>query len=133
MRTTNNVIDLCPRLIARGVHIPLGKQLAEQQRLAAVKASHWTGAKHVRGRDITLIAKDVRKDIASAIKAGTLPAIKTTVRSKTFSGGQSLYVTITQVPAGMPIANPERARYDALPSRQQTGRIPPLLAPERGP
>lgn len=150
----DNVIDFCARVTARNLAARAAKaerqvevtsyvsrhhevhrrspeaQNAEAKRLEAVRASWWTGAKHVAGRDLKEIAKDVRKDIASAIKAHTLPAIKSKVRISRFAGGQSLYVVITEVPAGIPVMNPARVIWDAQSHSEHKGDLPLLLAPE---
>lgn len=50
------------------------------------------GSKYDSALDITTIAKLVRKDIKAAI-----PWVKTSVRTKRYSGGKSLNVTITEL------------------------------------
>jgi hypothetical protein len=63
----------------------------------------FTGSKYERGRNIAEIAKDVRRDIAAAVKGGTLPAgVRTSVRISRYSMGQSLNIDITAAP-GLPI------------------------------
>lgn len=47
--------------------------------------------------DIVEIAKAVRKDIRTAVKAGRLPAMKTSVTISRFSGGQSLSVEVKAI------------------------------------
>lgn len=61
----------------------------------------------LRSLDITTIAKLVRADIAAAVKSGKLPAFKCSVKTKRYSGGQSLTVEVTAVPSGYEIANGE--------------------------
>ncbi len=51
------------------------------------------GSRYVEGSDITEIAKEIRKDIAHAVGSGNLPDVKYSVRTKRYSGGQSIYVT----------------------------------------
>lgn len=54
------------------------------------------GSRWERGRDIAEIAKDVRRDIKAAVKAGNLPAdVKFSVRISRFSMGKSLDVRAT--------------------------------------
>lgn len=55
------------------------------------------GAKYNRDLSTTEIAKLVRTDIKAAMKAGTLPKAKYSVRTEYYSGGSSLYVTISKV------------------------------------
>jgi len=71
--------------------------------------------------DIKIIAKNVRTDIAKAIKAGELPAIKTSVRISRFSMGQSLTVEVAAVPEGFKVLNVERLKW---------AKANPYLAPE---
>ena len=70
------------------------------------------GAKYVQGRDVAEIAKCIRADIAAAVKAGEIPAVKVSVRVSRYSMGQSVNVTISAVPAGFPVLNPARVRAD---------------------
>lgn len=52
-----------------------------------------------KGKDITEIARMVRKDIKQAIKEGALPeGIKVSVRSERFSGGRALRCRVTEAP-----------------------------------
>lgn len=63
--------------------------------------------------DIKEIAKLVRADIAAAIKAGKLPALKVSVRLERYSMGRSLHVTVTGVPAGFRVANEANVKWSA--------------------
>jgi len=56
--------------------------------------AHFTGTKYEISMDVAEIAKRIRADIKAAIKAGTIPAIKTAVRTKRYSGGQSINIDI---------------------------------------
>ena len=56
-----------------------------------------TGSGWVKGRDVTAIAKLVRQDIADAVRRGALPAAKYAIRTKRYSGGRELRVTISDV------------------------------------
>ena len=56
-----------------------------------------TGSAWVKGRDVTAIAKLVRLDIADAVRRGALPAAKYAIRTKRYSGGRELRVTISDV------------------------------------
>ena len=67
------------------------------------------GAKHdaTRSLDIAQIAALVRKDIADTQKRGDLPkAMKASVRIQRYSGGQSLDVRVTALPADFPMFSP---------------------------
>jgi hypothetical protein len=55
-------------------------------------------SKYERGLDIVEIAKRLRAEIKAAIKVGTLPAVKYSVRVERFSGGKALDVTIKDYP-----------------------------------
>lgn len=60
--------------------------------------AHTIGSRYAETADLDIadIAKLVRKDIKSAVKAGTLPSdAKYTVRIERYSLGQSLHVTAT--------------------------------------
>jgi hypothetical protein len=55
----------------------------------------------------TDIAKAFREDVKAAIKAGKLPkGLKLSVRTKYFSGGSSIDVNVTALPANFPMDNP---------------------------
>ena len=84
----------------------------EEARLAAVAEGHYTGSRYVQGRDVAEVAKDIRRDIAAAVKAGELPAIRCTVRTRRYSMGRSIDVEVTAVPAGLIVANVRRALDD---------------------
>ena len=74
--------------------------------MSTTTASKWTGSKHVKGQDITAIAKAVKVDIAAALKAegSSLPrGMGYAVRTSRFSQGQSLTITVTSVPAHLAI------------------------------
>src|SRR5689334_23109018 len=73
---------------------------------------HFTGSKYVAGRDIKLIAADVRKDIAAAILADELPAIGVAVQIQRYAGGQSLTVRVKSVPSGFEVANGVRVAQE---------------------
>lgn len=63
------------------------------------------GSKYDRNLSTTEIAKLIRADIKTAIKAGQLPkGIKVGVRSRYFAGGSSIDLTITAFPG--PVLNP---------------------------
>lgn len=88
----------------------------EEERLALVRASHYTGAKYVSGRDLSEVAKDIRGEIAHCLKIGSLPAgLKCAVRISRYSMGQSVTVHVTAIPAGFVIANAARIRQDEMP------------------
>lgn len=61
--------------------------------------------------DIRDIASAVRDGIKAATKAGTLPAFKVSVRISRYSGGRSLRVEVTDVPAGYLIPNLDNAMW----------------------
>lgn len=48
--------------------------------------------------DVAVIAKAVRADIKAAVKVGDIPKAKYSVRLSRFSGGQSIDVTISDLP-----------------------------------
>ena len=57
------------------------------------------GNKYDKNRTIAEIGRAVRKDIKAAIKCGDLPeGFKTSVTTKMYSGGQSLYVRVKETP-----------------------------------
>lgn len=68
---------------------------------------HWDGTKYeaTKDLDITEVAKLIRKDIKAALKAGTLPDGKYTVRCERYSMGQSITVSAK-------IEGPDRVRGD---------------------
>jgi hypothetical protein len=68
------------------------------------------GAKYDSSLDIVAIAKLVRAEIKASIKAGTLPALKTSVKISRYSMGQSLDVTIMDCPAD--VVSDEYAAFD---------------------
>lgn len=65
------------------------------------------GDRYEKGRDVKDIAKSIRKDIAEAIKCGSVPRIKTSVTIDRYSMGQSIDVKIKGVPDGFVVRNPE--------------------------
>lgn len=72
-----------------------------------------TGDLHTPGRDVADVAKQVRKDIRAAIKAGALPeGLKVSVRISRFSMGQSIDATIVALPSAFQVLNPERVRLE---------------------
>lgn len=68
------------------------------------------GSKYSKDLDIKAIASLVRADIKAAIKGGSLPAAKYSVRLERFSGGRSLTVTASSMP--FELLNEERALAD---------------------
>lgn len=56
------------------------------------------GALNDPSRDVKETAKLIRADIKKAIKAGALPAIKTSVKIDRFSMGQAINVIVTESP-----------------------------------
>lgn len=81
--------------------------------------SNFIGVKYDSDRDIAAIAKLVRKDIKTAVKAGALPkGLKASIRISRYSMGQSLNITITACPSitetpGLTILNHRRLLLDA--------------------
>lgn len=76
----------------------------------------FTGSKYraTKDMDIAAIAKLVRAEIKAAIKDGKLPAgMKTSVRIKRYSGGQSMDVDIKSFGPGHLALNPARVKWDA--------------------
>lgn len=61
-------------------------------------ASRGEGAKYDSSLGVVEIAKRIRADIKAAIAAGTIPAIKTSVRISRYSMGRSIDVTVTEAP-----------------------------------
>ena len=85
------------------------RRVAEQARLKALRASQTAGAKFERGRDLTLVAKDLRRDIRAEIKANRLPkGLKVSVRIERYSMGQSLHLAVTAAP-GLSVGQCERS------------------------
>lgn len=85
----------------------------------------WRGVKYAATEklDVKDIAKLVRQDIASAVRAGALPDWKYSVRIERYSGGQSIRAYIVDT-KGYPIMNPVKAylrqvvpNFDALMDR----------------
>lgn len=68
------------------------------------------GSKYDSKLDIATIAKLVRTEIKDAVKSGTLPALKTSVRISRYAGGQSLDVVILDCPVD--VINDEHAAFD---------------------
>lgn len=56
------------------------------------------------------IAKLIREDIKAAVKAGTLPKGRYSVRTESYSGGGSIDITVSDV-VGIPIVNLDRLRW----------------------
>ena len=70
------------------------------------------GSKYTPGTDVKEIAKMIRKDIADAIKAGRIPAgTKCSVRIDRFSGGKSIDLYVTALPAGFHIYSREYVEH----------------------
>lgn len=115
------VIDFAARRTAK-------KRTDEEARMAAVAAQHWTGSKYERDRNVADIAKDIRKDIAAAIKRKQIPPIKASVTIKRFSGGQSISITVDAVPKGFVIPNLKRIRQDVGVAPREP--IASLLSPQ---
>lgn len=62
-----------------------------------------------KGLARTEIAKLFRTDVKQAIKRGELPkGLKLSVRCDSYSGGGSIDIKVTELPAGFKILNPER-------------------------
>ena len=81
---------------------------AEDARVAAVKAAHWTGSKYVSGRPLVETTQLVRTELKAAAKAaGPLHGCKLSVRC---SHG-SILVAITP-PAGAMVVSIRRVRQD---------------------
>lgn len=57
---------------------------------------HILGSRYDPKLDVAEIAKQIRKLIKDAIKAGYLPKIKTSVRIQRFSGGQSINIEVKE-------------------------------------
>lgn len=56
----------------------------------------------------TEVAKEIRKDIKALINLGALPpGLKASVKTRYFAGGSSIDVTVTHLPATLPVYNPE--------------------------
>jgi hypothetical protein len=70
------------------------------------------GSKYESGLDVAEIAKRIRSEIKAGVKAGELPNAKYSVTISRYSGGQSLNVSIDNVPFA--IANEARVRRDVL-------------------
>lgn len=85
------------------------------------------GSKFEAGRDVKDIAKAVRKDIAAAIKAGELPAMKTSVTIERFSGGCALRVKVKEIAGGA--LNPDHVRANAANPYRHEFDLPPRYLP----
>lgn len=71
------------------------------------------GSKYDATRDLPTkeIAKRIRADIKDAIRGGVLPAIKTSVRYRSFAGGSAIDVTVTALPEAFPMLSPKFASW----------------------
>lgn len=91
-------------------------------------------SKFIPSRDLKLVAKDIRKDIACAVASGALPAIVCGVTIKRYSGGQSLTIEVREVPASLVVLSVKRLRADILdphtftPMPRHTERAREVLA-----
>jgi len=66
------------------------------------------GAKYDRNLITTQIAALIRLDVAKATKTGDLPkGLKVSVKTRYYSGGSSIDLTIIALPAEMVVINPE--------------------------
>lgn len=75
------------------------------------EGSRYQATRHLRA---TEVAKLIRADIAAAIKAGEIPAIKASVRCSGSSMHDSIGLVVTAVPAGFQVkAESEQANRDA--------------------
>ena len=96
----------------------------ESKRLAAVRAAHWQGSKYERGRDLKLVASDLRRDIAAARHDGELPeGLRVSVRISRYSMGQSLDLTITG--SATNVSNPARLAWTAANPHACRSKAPP--------
>lgn len=69
------------------------------------------GSKYNANAPLTQDAVSIRNDIKEAVKAGTIPkGFKVSVKTHSYSMGQSLYVTVKSVPAGFVMNNIEFRR-----------------------
>jgi hypothetical protein len=69
-------------------------------------------SKFAAGRDVRDIAKDLRKDIAAAVKSGLLPkGLKCSVRIERYAGGRSIDITVTAAP-GVCFLSTRRIRFE---------------------
>lgn len=58
-------------------------------------------------------AKLIRDDIKAALKSGALPAgLKVSTRTHSYSGGSSITVEVTAVPAGFDLISPARVAHE---------------------
>lgn len=71
------------------------------------------GKKYTPGMSTKDIAATLRAEVKAAIAKGDLPkGLKVSVRYRSFSGGSSIDLRVTAVPAGFVIKNPERVKHD---------------------
>lgn len=128
---TAQILDFSAALARRVVPAP-APAMVETKRVAVSDRAHFKGSKHVHHRDLAEVAKDIRKDIAEAIRRGLLPAgLKTSVGIRRYSMGQSLDVRVTAVPGGFVIPNVARVRHDVGPNGNSFTAIPFLSAQAR--
>lgn len=118
-----------PAVDGRRMLLLVGRESAARElepMLTIVAAQH--ANKHSRlelsRMDIADIAKRVRADIKTAIKAGALPAIKSTVRVSRYAGGQSLTITISGVPSDLQVENADRLAFMAEHPDFQAWNLP---------
>ena len=60
----------------------------------------------------TEIARLIRADIKAAIRAKELPKLKVSVRTRSYSGGGAIDVSVTGVPEGFKICNREHVAFE---------------------
>lgn len=82
------------------------------------------GPKFERALTTTQIAARFRADVKAAMARGELPRVTLHVRTKYFSGGSSIDVDVVAVPAGFPVLNAARTRWEAAHPHDFLGNHP---------
>lgn len=99
----------------------------ENARLAKLAEGHWQGAKYVSGREPREIARLIREEIKSEVKAGRLPSwLRVGVRSEWSGHAKSIDITVKGAPT-FELWSTARARFDARPARETYGVTPPAM------
>lgn len=70
-----------------------------------------TGSKYNQSLSTKEIAVAIRTDIKVAIKAGTIPAAKISVRTRHFAGGSAIDVEVVAVPEGVILITEEYVKH----------------------
>lgn len=76
-----------------------------------------TGSKYNQNLSTKEIAVAIREDIKAAVKAGTIPAAKISVRTRHFAGGSAIDIEVVRVPEGVILITDEYVKHTLGPDR----------------